>query len=265
MSHSTSVAVLFLRLEGPLQSWGDSSRWTVRRTRGEPSKSGVIGLVAAALGYGRDPDGEREIARLGGELRLAVRVDRPGVVLRDYHTITGGVLSAAGKIKLNAGTREPETVVSEREYLSDACFLAALAGPPPTLSRIREALLRPVWPPFLGRKCCPPSLPLWPVLPGHPSAGEYAELAAAISLENVPWLDDRPYRQRENSALQAMVEVTPGAVRASGPRAGDDRSSARTHSDRGVVLLRHDVPLSFAHRQFGPRFVEQFWLSVSER
>jgi CRISPR system Cascade subunit CasD len=253
MSHPAPVSVLFLRLEGPLQSWGDSSRWTVRRTRGEPSKSGVVGLVAAALGYGRDPNGEREIARLGRELQLAVRVDRPGALLRDYHTITGGVLSAAGKIKLHAGTREPETIVSEREYLSDACFLAALAGPPRTLARIREGLLRPVWPPFLGRKCCPPSLPFWPVLPGHSSAGEYADLATAVSLESVPWLEDRPHWQRGAAGLRAVVELPPGAVRSGSPSAP------------GAVSLRHDVPLSLAHRRFGPRLVEELWLAVPGR
>jgi CRISPR system Cascade subunit CasD len=209
--------------------------------------------VAAALGYGRDAAGEREVARLGNALQLAVRVDRPGVLLRDYHTISGGVLTAAGKIKVNAGTREPETIVSEREYLSDACFLAALAGPPRMLAEIREGLLCPVWPPYLGRKCCPPSLPLWPVLPEHPSAGEYADLAAAISLENVSWLDDRPYRQEESGALRAVVELPPSAAQTSGPSA------------RGVVSLRHDVPLSFARRQFGPRCVEEFWLSGSGR
>ncbi len=102
-----SLPVLFLRLEGPLQSWGDTAQWSVRRTRAEPSKSGVIGLIGAALGYGPDPEGDAEIARLGRELRLGIRVDRPGSVLRDYHTVYGGVLSAQGKIKINAGTGSP--------------------------------------------------------------------------------------------------------------------------------------------------------------
>jgi CRISPR system Cascade subunit CasD len=245
MNADESVSVLFLRLEGPLQSWGDDSRWTVRRTRSEPTKSGVIGLVAAVLGYSHDADGDRQVARLGQELRLGVRVDRPGTLLRDYHTVADGVLSAEGKIKINAATREPETVVSERYYLSDACFLAGLAGPSGTLAEIRDGLMRPRWPPFLGRKCCPPSHPLWPVLPGHPSAGEYHDLLAALSLSTVPWLDDRNHRQDVDPALRAVVELPSGV----------------TSSERGVVFPRHDVPLSFSRRLFGVRYVEELQLS----
>jgi CRISPR system Cascade subunit CasD len=205
----------------------------------------VIGLIAAALGYGLDADGDREVARLGQELSLAVRVDRPGALLRDYHTVFGGVLSAEGKVKINAATREPETVVSERYYLSDACFLAALVGPVETLARVREGLISPVWPHFLGRKCCPPSAPLWPVLPTHPSMGEYSELVAGLSLESVPWLGDGPGREGESEGLRVVVELPAGSA----------------GSGRGAVFPRHDVPLSFSRRQFGLRYVEEFHLA----
>lgn len=230
--------VLFLRLEGPLQSWGDDARWTIRRTRPEPTKSGVVGLVAAALGYGKNERGDAGVARLGRELRLGVRADRPGSVLRDYHTVFGGVLSAEGRVKINAATREPETVVSERYYLSDACFLAALAGPAALLEEIRNALDRPVWPPFLGRKSCPPSRPLYPVLPGWTAGGEYPDLRAA--LEDVPWLGKRGAGDKQPPRLRALIECERGA------------------SVSGVVVPRRDVPLSYTRRQFGVRYaVEQ--------
>ena len=41
---------LFLRLEGPLQSWGERGHWAVRDTAPEPTKSGVVGLLGCALG-----------------------------------------------------------------------------------------------------------------------------------------------------------------------------------------------------------------------
>jgi CRISPR system Cascade subunit CasD len=245
MAPASSLQVLFLRLEGVLQSWGDEARWSVRRTRGEPTKSGVIGVVGAALGLGWNAAGDREIARLGRELHLGVREDRPGVVIRDYHTVVGGVLSAEGKVKINAATREPETVVSERYYLSDACFLAALAGPASLLDDIRAALQRPVWAPFLGRRSCPPSRPLWPVLPGHPSAGEFASLADALSLEGVPWLEDRG-GIGDRGLLKAVVEISPDEA---GGGAG------------GLIFPRHDVPVSFTRRQFGTRYVREFAIS----
>ncbi len=245
MTEPATIPVLFLRLEGPLQSWGDDSRWSVRRTRPEPTKSGVIGFLATVLGYGARQD--MEIARLGRELRLAVRADRPGYPLRDYHTVFGGVLSAEGKIKINASTREPETVVSERYYLADACFLAALTGPEPLLDQIQSALELPAWPPFLGRKSCPPSLPAWPVIPGHPSRGRFADLWEA--LESLPLLKDpvAPRLVKEAGNRRAVVELLPGEL-----------------GTRGVVTPRSDVPVSFVRRQFVTRYVCEGSVSLPE-
>lgn len=240
MSEHPPVPVLFLRLEGPLQSWGDDSRWSVRRTRSEPTKSGVIGMLAAALGYGTDATGQAGVRRLGEALRLAVREDRAGTPLRDYHTVVGGVLSAEGKIKINASTREPETVVSERYYLSDACFLAAVSGPADLLEELREAVQRPVWTPFLGRKSCPPAAPLWPALPKEPPDGEFPGLQAA--LESVPWLGDRSPDDREVRPqwARAVEELPPGS------------------GGTGLVSPRRDVPVSFRLRQFGLRYVREY-------
>jgi CRISPR system Cascade subunit CasD len=239
------IHVLFLRLEGPLQSWGDDARWSVRRTRAEPTKSGIIGLLAAALGCARDEAGDRRMAQLGRELRLAVREDRRGTILRDYHTVVGGVLSAEGKVKINASTGEPETVVSERYYLSDACFLAAISGPADRLAELRDALQDPVWPPFLGRKSCPPSVPIWPVLPEHPSMGQYRSLEAAIMLESMPLLDGRAHA---SPTCRAVVELAPG-------------TSPRPDA---IVSTRSDVPLSFCRRAYGVREVQEFPVSRGE-
>ena len=91
------MKTLLLRLAGPMQSWGTDSRFTYRETRLEPSKSGVIGLLCAALGKPKnDPQKPEEadlpdcpsLSRLAG-LEMGVRVDRPGVMLKDYHTVGG--------------------------------------------------------------------------------------------------------------------------------------------------------------------------------
>ncbi|MGY3680141.1 type I-E CRISPR-associated protein Cas5/CasD [Streptomyces sp. TE33382] len=85
MSGANDSHVLLVRLAGPLQSWGISGRFAQRDTHSRPTKSGVIGLCAAALGLPREePLGEL------AEVRFGVRADRPGTPLRDYHTVGGG-------------------------------------------------------------------------------------------------------------------------------------------------------------------------------
>lgn len=143
------MAVLLLRLTGPLQSWGTTSRFDERDTGLEPSKSGVLGLLCAALGRDRMEPVDDLCA-----LKMGVRVDREGIPLRDYQTATGAV-KAKGEVKLD------ETVVSPRHYLSDAAFLVGLEGDASLLESLQSALKAPVWPLALGRKACVPSSPIW--------------------------------------------------------------------------------------------------------
>lgn len=143
------MATLLLRLQGPMQSWGTTSRFDERDTQLEPSKSGVLGLVCAALGRDRSEPLEDLSA-----LRMGVRVDREGVPMRDYHTATG-VLIASGKADMG------RTVVSPRYYLSDAVFLVGLEGERIVVERIHMALKQPVWPLALGRKSFVPSMPIY--------------------------------------------------------------------------------------------------------
>ncbi len=144
------MATLLLRLHGPLQSWGTTSRFDERDTQLEPSKSGVIGLVCAALGRDRaDPIDDL------ASLRMGVRVDREGVPMRDYQTATG-VISAVGKTELE------RTVVSPRFFLADAVFLVGLEGHDHVLmDHIYKALMAPCWPLALGRKSYVPSMPVF--------------------------------------------------------------------------------------------------------
>ncbi len=136
-----------------MQSWGIGSRFTDRHTEAEPSKSGVIGLICSALGRTRD----KNISDLI-ELKMAVRVDREGQILYDYHT-TLEVLRADAKAitKSKLGT-----VVSRRFYIADACFLVGIEDDDDgLLKKILNSIKFPKWPLFLGRKSFPPSAPIY--------------------------------------------------------------------------------------------------------
>ena len=133
------MSTLLLRLAGPMQSWGTDSKFDVRRTGREPSKSGVIGLVAAALGIARQ---DRQALQTLNGLRLGVRVDREGALLRDFHT---------------ARPEKGTPYVTYRYYLSDAEFVAGLESDDRALlARIAQALQTPAFPLYLGRRSCPP-------------------------------------------------------------------------------------------------------------
>lgn len=148
---------LVLRLAAPLQSWGEHSVFNSRDTVRFPTRSGLIGLLAAAEGRPRG-------ASLADydDLSFTVRIDRPGMPLADFHTIGGGrakhatVPTADGKRR----SEETATIVTRRHYLSDAAFTVAVTGSSELISRIGVALHSPRWPPFLGRRSCPPDPPL---------------------------------------------------------------------------------------------------------
>lgn len=141
------MSVLLLRLAGPMQSWGTRSRFSNRDTGLEPSRSGVVGLLCAALGRPRD-------ANLDDfrPLEMAVRVDREGRLMRDYHT--------AQEVMRASGKSTQETVLSERFYLADADFLVGLGGDAKFLGELASALDKPVWQLCLGRKAFVPGLPV---------------------------------------------------------------------------------------------------------
>ena len=134
------MSTLLLRLAAPMQAWGSDSRFDVRRTCREPTKSGVIGLLAAALGRGRDESVEDLC-----HIRFGVRVDQEGKLLHDFHT--------AHSIK--------QTYVSHRYYLSDAAFLVGLESDnTELLQKLERALQEPIFSLFLGRRSCPPTQPI---------------------------------------------------------------------------------------------------------
>lgn len=246
--------LLLLRLEGPLQSWGGRSRWDVRDTEAEPTKSGLVGLLGCALGYERGD--VRLVEELDAGLRLGVRTDAPGRILEDYQTITDFLPTAAGDFKVLGGTKSakalrtdpnarPATIISPRFYLEDAAFLAALeateAAPPDLLLRCAEALQNPYWPLFLGRRACVPSRPILDCL-----TDRYDKLEDA--LRRHPWSQlgagthRRPVAERDQERiLTASLEVADGED-------VDEKDTKR-------LLTRQDALRLNAGRQYGFRHV----------
>jgi CRISPR system Cascade subunit CasD len=140
------MPTLLLRMRAPMMSWGDHSRFTIRDTRREPTKSAVIGLLCAALGRPRwEP--VHDLAAL----KMGVRVNREGLVQCDYHTIMDSVKSSGGK---------GDTVLSDRYYVADADYWVGLEGDVDQLTKLDNALQNPCWQLYFGRKSFVPSRPV---------------------------------------------------------------------------------------------------------
>jgi len=130
------MSTLLLRLAAPLQSWGTESKFERRATGREPSKSGVIGLLAAALGLRRDEPLD-DLANL----KFGVAIEKAGQVLQDFHTARSS----------------KQTYVTKRYYLEDAAFLVGLEGGTEFLRTLDSAIKSPFFPLYLGRRSCPPT------------------------------------------------------------------------------------------------------------
>ncbi len=205
---------LLMRLAGPMQSWGTSSRLQLRRTDRYPSKSGVLGMLLCARGVRRE-DSKAALEPLD-RLLMGVRVDRGGTLDWDYHTAGAniGIRSAEGKPKKTASTKEYEALLSRRQYLYDASFLIALQGDESTVEDCDRALDEPVWPIFLGRKSCVPGEP---VLVGTGRFGTVEE-----ALASVPWqprLRSVDHKDRSDTpTLDVYIEHPPGTPPPAGAR-----------------------------------------------
>ena len=246
--------ILLLRLEGPLQSWGTRSRWDVRDTAPEPTKSGIIGLLGCALGY---PMYDPRLEVLDKSLRFAVRVENPGRMLVDYQTITDYLPTADGRFKVKGTTLagpalklreegiEPATILSSRAYLADAAFLAAVEqveSGAVLLTDSARALQHPKWPLFLGRKACIPTRPIYETL-----TSDYDSLEDALRRHPWSWLATRSaLRVVLKQQLQVFVEESD---QAHGPNISQRQdaiqtNSARLYGFRSVKRLSVDFPNS---------------------
>jgi len=208
------MQLLLLRLEGPLQSWGERSSWDTRDTALIPSKSGIIGLIACCMGIKR---GDLKIREMSQNLHVAIRVDKPGIVMTDYQTVQGMpiIYGSNGKPRVSGNT-----IVTPRDYLQDASFLVAIYGEKGLLEECNKSLLEPVWTPYLGRKNCTPSKPVYPVL-----TDQFQTVDEAFEL-----LD------------------------ASG---GNNRMVEAEYEDNNGEIVRPDSVISFESREFQSRSVKR--------
>lgn len=207
------MSTLLLRLAAPMQSWGAESKYEIRRTGLEPTKSGVIGLLMAALGCRRD---DTDTLHRLDTLRMGVRVDQAGEMLHDYHT---------------AHTKK-DAYITHRYYLSDAVFLVGLESDDTALlEELESALHEPVFPLFLGRRSCPPTLPL----------------SLGIRTENLEQtLRAEP---RQSAAWRTQYRAEPMRIILEG-----------ADETRGIVRRLRDRPMSFSpvHRMYGYRFQTEY-------
>lgn len=222
---------LALMLDAPLMSWGFASRFQRRTTGIHPTRSGILGMLCAALGAVRGSTAERQWLARFESLRLTVLAiprqpegcHQPLEIqrLEDYHTVSG-TRSAENRIKKDA-------VLTHRQYLLDAKFGVILAGSSATLEPVAEALRNPRWGVWFGRKCC---LPAAPVLRGDGVVATPDEALAALGLAG------------RNLAEFARVQ------------------DAASFADGTDTLM--DAPVSFLTREFKPRRILQQVAQASE-
>ncbi|MGI6578685.1 MAG: type I-E CRISPR-associated protein Cas5/CasD [Saccharofermentanales bacterium] len=218
------MKTILLKLAGPLQSWGTRSHFETRHTDLYPSKSAVIGIVAASMGYRRDDD--LKIQELN-HLDFAVRIDQSGQLLRDYHT--------ARKYKSNGDF--DRTYVTNRYYIEDAVFVAAIGHENNEfIEKIEKGLQTPYFQSFLGRRSLP--------LTADFLLGVY-DTDVITALRNCPWQASERYQQFHLNRLNVYSDADLGCE---GMQAG----------------IRKDYVVSFSQksRRFGFRSELRFEITV---
>lgn len=253
---------LLFRLYGPMASWGEIAVGETRHTASYPSKSAIIGLMAAALGIKRD-ETEKQLKMQEG-YAVAVEVYSPGTLLRDYHTAqvpdsVGNFTYRTRRDELILGKDRLGTILSSREYRSDALSLVAIRAFPSAqydLRMIKGHLAKPRLHLYLGRKSCPLAAPMNPII----SEEKKNFYEAFASYEHKTMLPTRPdekdcLSKRDTYWLALSDErhyYWEGTV--SDFSEAIDLSKIQTRT-------RHDQPLSRKRWQFSPRQEHYFYFS----
>lgn len=233
---------LLFRLYGPMASWGEEAVGEYRPSARHPGKSAVFGLIAAALGIRRSDS--NALTELLAGYGLATRVDAPGGILRDYHTVQ----TPPERRKQRYYTRrdelvwnEPYTLISQRDYRVEASWTIALwtaQQPPQPLATLAAALREPKLTLYLGRKSCPLAMPL------APRVVETATLKAAF--DAYPAIDDQ-WPESVTDRFKALI-----AGRAA-QFFWDECDDSFAGMPTGMVYFRRDHPLDRDRWQFEQR------------
>lgn len=183
------MPTLVLALDGPLQSWGVTGRFVTRSTQKIPTKSGVLGMIAAAQGRYRT-DSVADLL----DLSFAVRTDQQGSLLRDFQT------------EIDWRPKAPKSKpLTNRWYLQDFKFTVAVGGDRELLETLDAALRAPEFPLYLGRRSCPPA--------GRIPRG-IVDAEPVDALKQAPWLAAAWYRKKQPKTLDLPVsrDVRAGEV-----------------------------------------------------
>lgn len=239
------MATLLLKLAGPLQSWGAGSRFTERQTRHEPTKSGVVGLLAAALGRRRNEPIDDLAA-----LHMGVRVDQPGRLERDFHTAHMRRFSQDSQV----WESDKSLPLSQRYYLADAVFVVGVEAPDDLAAILADALQHPAFPLFLGRRSCAPA---GKIFLGVSDGDDLVDVLAAH-----PWeISERAFRRARYARAYGSPDLANDAAVVL-PLMRDARPNEQSDLVQELVA---DVPLSFSpeHRRYGLRRVVHDTVQVS--
>ena len=229
-----SANTLFLRLEGPLQAWGDQqSKFVIRRTlTPRPSRASSVCFARRwAFPVPRLPKAGSPSSERCAWAFASINPESAGGITTPW---AQGCRCAPPK----AGTK-PGAMLTRREYLCDASFLVALQAEPDLIAELEAAIKAPKWTLYLGRKCCPPSRPLLE----HP-AGEFPDLLSALS--SVSWRK-RLTGDPQPETVDCLLDWYPTAEQ---PEAPAD------------ALVWYDVPVTFEPPSHQPRFVIRKQLRV---
>lgn len=266
---------LLFRLYGPLASWGEIAVGESRHTASYPGKSALLGLLAAALGIRRDEE-DRQLSLTAG-YQFAVKVMSTGHLLRDYHTTqapdsVGSFVYRTRRDELILGKERLGTILSSREYRCDALSVVAvraLDDAPFSLHKLCDALIKPKFHLYLGRKSCPLAAPLKPLVRSAKGFGQ--------ALDEYPCgplcISDHLMRTARKEAGVDDLSDAPSLASLS----KDDlyalsigRRQVRYYWEGDAhdlqpqqVLTRHDQPLSRSRWQFTQR-AEHFLMKEAD-
>ena len=227
---------LALYLRAPMQSWGLSSKFGDRGTLDAPTRSGILGLLAAACGIDKN-DEARDRAWLARAAALSLRVlaFRRGDRMGDYHTVGAGFDKdnpwQRRMIPVTSERKPRGTDLTHRDYLEDSVFGAVLSGDDSLVAEMAAGISNPVWGVWLGRKCCIPAEPIFAgVFDSAEGAQEALEARFRASLarsgKNVATAESRRFAVLEATADDAEETVP-------------------------------DIPVSFARRDFHARRIRR--------
>lgn len=261
---------LLFRLYGPLASWGEIAVGEARHTAAYPSKSALIGLLAAALGIRRSNEERQAVLAKG--YRFAVKVISTGHLLRDYHTTqapdgVGKFIYRTRRDELVIGKDRLGTVLSSREYRCDALAIVAVLaedGARWPLDELRTALLRPKFHLYLGRKSCPLAAPLNPKIESAQGFGQALDRYAHGPLFISNSLINEAMGEIENRCVDFPLNETCPSLsvlsRADQYTFSFEREPVRYYWEgespdlqAQQTLIRHDQPISRTRWQFSPR------------